>query len=242
LLQLKIAGQKIDKIATLVDASEQGREIEARLHDTVQTGGLPFAGFRFPDDTNDLSPLVQELSTEKPDVLIVHADVMAARLLVTTMNTLGYKPPVMIGDDAGFAGSDFIATSGNLAQGLISRSVGSVGPAGSPTAIVNDLYKGKTGRDLDDRSAQVMQGVFVLADAINRAGSTDLGAIRDALRRTDLKSDQLIVGYDGVKFDATGQNILASTYLTQLQGKQYVTVWPPERAAGKLALPFRGAE
>jgi branched-chain amino acid transport system substrate-binding protein len=242
LAQLKATGQKIGKVATLVDASEQGREIEARLHDAVQTNGLPFAGFRFPADTTDQSPLVQKLRTENPDVLIVHADAAAARLLVTTMNTLGYKPPVMIGDGAGFAGSDFIATSGNLAQGLISRSVWSVGSAGSATAIVNNLYKGKSGRDLDDGSAQVLQGVFVLADAINRAGSTDPGAICDALRRTELKSDQLIVGYDGVKFDATGQNTLAATYLTQLQGKQYVTVWPPERAAGKLALPFRGAE
>jgi hypothetical protein len=36
--------------------------------------------------------------------------------------------------------------------------------------------------------------------------------------------------------------VLAATYLTQLQGKQYVTVWPAERAAGKLVLPFRAAE
>jgi branched-chain amino acid transport system substrate-binding protein len=240
--QLKTAGQKIGKVATLVDASEQGREVETKLRGAAQTDGLPVAGFRFPADTNDLSPLVQKLRTENPDALIVHADAAAARLLVTTMNTLGYKPPIMIGDGAGFAGSDFIATSGNLAQGLISRSVWSAGPPGSPTAIINDLYKGKGGRDLDDESARILQGVFVLADAINRAGSTDPGAIRDALRRTDLKSDQLIVGYDAVKFDSMGQNTLAATYLTQFQGKQYVTVWPPERAAGKLALPFRGAE
>jgi branched-chain amino acid transport system substrate-binding protein len=158
------------------------------------------------------------------------------------MNTLGYKPPIMIGDDAGFTGADFIAAAGNLAQGLLNRSVWNAGEPGSAVAIVNDLYKSKSGRDLDDGSARVLQGVFVLADAIDRAGSTDPAAIRAALRETDLKPDQLVVGYDGVKFDATGQNTLAATYLTQLQSKQYVTVWPPDRAAGKLALPFRGWE
>ena len=64
-------------------------------------------------------------------------------------------------------------------------------------------------------------------------------AIQKALRETDLKPGQLLVGYDGVKFDASGQNTLAATYLTQLGGKQYVTVWPVERATGKLALPYK---
>jgi branched-chain amino acid transport system substrate-binding protein len=158
------------------------------------------------------------------------------------MNTLAYRPPIMIADDAGFADPGFIAAAGNLAQGLLKRSVWSTGPPGSPTAMINDLYRSKSGRDLDDASAHVLEGVLVLADAINRAGSTDPAAIRAALRQVDLKPDQLVVGYDGVKFDATGQNTLAATYLTQLQGKQYVTVWPAERAGGKLALPFRGAE
>ena len=30
-----------------------------------------------------------------------------------------------------------------------------------------------------------------------------------------------MMGYRGVKFDETGQNILASTYLIQLKGKDY---------------------
>ena len=81
------------------------------------------------------------------------------------------------------------------------------------------MYKAKTGRDLDDTSARNMQSFFALADAINRAGSTDPEKIRDALTKTDLKPDQLMMGYNGVKFDETGQNVLASTYLIQLKGK-----------------------
>ncbi len=54
---------------------------------------------------------------------------------------------------------------------------------------------------------------------INRAGSTDPEKIREALAKTDLKPDQLMMGYKGVKFDETGQNILAATYLIQLKDK-----------------------
>jgi branched-chain amino acid transport system substrate-binding protein len=55
-------------------------------------------------------------------------------------------------------------------------------------------------------------------EAINRAGSTKPDAIQRALRQTDLKPEQLMMGYRGVKFDPSGQNALAATYLIQLQG------------------------
>ena len=102
------------------------------------------------------------------------------------------------------------------------------------------MFKAKYGRDLDDTSARWMQGFLVLADAINRAGSTEPDKIQAALQATDLKADQLMIGYNGVKFDGTGQNTLASTFLIQLQGKQYVSVWPTSLATGKLELPMRG--
>ncbi|HWB52116.1 MAG TPA: ABC transporter substrate-binding protein [Stellaceae bacterium] len=238
LVQQKSAGGKIDTVAVLAPASEPGKEFAAVLCDAAKQAGLACSGIRYPPGANDLSGLVQDLKAGNPDVVIAHADPAIARLLVTTMNTLGYRPPVMIGDDAGFSRPSFITGAGNLAQGLIGRGVWNPGDPGTATRLVNDLYKSKSGHDLDDPSAEVMEGVFVLADAIDRAGSTDATAVRDALRRADLQPDRLIVGYDGVKFDATGRNTLAATYLTQLQGKQYVTVWPPERAAGKLALPF----
>ena len=85
-----------------------------------------------------------------------------------------------------------------------------------------------------------MEAFFVLADAINRAASTDPAKIQAALNATNLTSNQLMIGYRGVKFDATGQNILAATYLIQLQGKQYVSVWPEDRATNKLEYPMKG--
>ena len=99
---------------------------------------------------------------------------------------------------------------------------------------------GFTGRDLDDTSARWMQGFLVLADAINRAGSTDPAKIQKALQDTDLKPEQLMIGYRGVKFDETGQNTLSATYLIQLQGKEYKSVWPQDRATAKLVWPMTG--
>ena len=149
-------------------------------------------------------------------------------------------PPVVIGDDSGFSDPAFIKNVGTISQGAINRSAWDIGKPGSVTAKINDLFKAKTGYDLDDTSGRNMQAMFVLADAINRAGSGKSDAIRDALKATDLKPDQLMMGYKGVKFDDTGQNTLAATYLIQLQGDQYVAVWPAKSATAKLQIPYKG--
>ncbi len=102
------------------------------------------------------------------------------------------------------------------------------------------MYKIKTGNDMDDTSARCLQGFLVLCDAINRAGSTDPDKVRAALIATNLKPEQLMIGYKGVKFDAHGQNELASTLLVQLRGSAYVPVWPEASATAPLELPFKG--
>ena len=49
-----------------------------------------------------------------------------------------------------------------------------------------------------------------------------------------------ILCYRGVRFDETGQNVESATYLTQLQGKDYVTIWPDDAAAAKVNWPMTG--
>jgi branched-chain amino acid transport system substrate-binding protein len=49
-----------------------------------------------------------------------------------------------------------------------------------------------------------------------------------------------MIGYRGVKFDETGQNTLSATYLIQLQGKEYKSVWPEDRATAKFEYPMKG--
>ena len=83
-------------------------------------------------------------------------------------------------------------------------------------------------------------GFLVMADAINRAGSTDAAKIQAALRATNLPAEQMAAGYDGVKFDDKGQNVLASSVVTQLQGGKYLTIYPKARATANVILPYKG--
>ena len=147
---------------------------------------------------------------------------------------------MVLGDDSGFSDPSFVPAISDIGQGLMNRSAWDVGKPGSTTSKINEMYKAKTGRDLDDTSGRNMQGFLAMADAVNRAGSTDPAKIQAALKATDLRPEQLMMGYRGVKYDDTGQNSLAATYIIQLKGKDYVLVWPDQAAAAKLQWPMKG--
>jgi branched-chain amino acid transport system substrate-binding protein len=164
-----------------------------------------------------------------------------AILYAKTMQALDYKPPMLLADDAGYSDPSFIKAVGKSSQGVFNRSSWSVGAAGSTTAIIADLYKKKSGDEMDDTAARQMQGFFVLCEAIDRAGSTDPAKIQAALQKTDLKPNQLMMGYKGVKFDDKGQNVLASGVIIQLQdGENYVAVWPKANAEKAPVMPYKG--
>ena len=241
LTDLKKAGRKIDTIAVVNENTDYGSSVAASIVDAVKATNIKVgAQIAYNANSLDVSAQVLQLKTLNPDAVIFVSYTADTILYFKTMKNLDYLPPIIIGDDAGFADPSFIPNVGDLAQGAVNRSAFDIGKPGSNSYIVNQMFKAKYGRDLDDTSARWMQSLFVCADAINRAGSTDPEKIQAALKATDLKADQLMIGYNGVKFDDTGQNTLASTFLIQLQGKQYVSVWPADRATGKLELPMKG--
>jgi branched-chain amino acid transport system substrate-binding protein len=190
--------------------------------------------------STDVTPQVVQLKEKNPDVVIFISYTSDAILYFKAMRNLDYLPPMVVGDDTGFSDPSFIPAVSDIAQGAMNRSAWDIGQPGSTTYKINEMYKAKTGRDLDDTSARNMQSFLALADAINRAGSSEPEKIREALAKTDLKPEQLMMGYNGVKFDETGQNVLASTYLIQLKGKQYQLVWPDKAAGAKLDWPMKG--
>jgi branched-chain amino acid transport system substrate-binding protein len=241
LTDLKKAGRKIDNIAIVNENTDYGTSVGASIVEAAKTANITVAA-QIPYNANgsDVSAQVLQLKTLNPDVVIFISYTSDIILYFKTMKNLDYLPPIIIGDDAGFSDPSFIPNVGDLAQGAINRSAFDIGKPGSNSYVVDQMFKAKHGRDLDDTSARWLQGFLVLADAINRAGSTEPEKIQAALRATDLKPDQLIMGYNGVKFDDTGQNTLAATYLVQLKGKEYVSVWPDDRATAKLELPMKG--
>ena len=241
LSDLKKAGHPATNVAVVYENTDYGTSVATTVREAAQWHGINIvADIAYNANAPDVSPQVLQLKEKQPDAIIFISYTADTILYMKTMKSLDYLPPMIIGDDSGFSDPAFIKAVGNISQGVINRSAWDIGPEGSTTHLVNEMYKKKTGRDMDDTSARDMQATFVLADAINRAGSTKPEAIRKALQETDLKPDQLLMGYKGVKFDQTGQNTLAATYLIQLIGDQYIAVWPARSAHHALEYPLKG--
>ena len=238
----KAAGHKVDSIAIVHENTEYGNSVATVLASVFGKEGLNISQkIAYSANSTDVQPQVLQLKEKKPDVAIFISYTSDAILYAKTMKALNWKPAILIADDSGFNDPAYVKEMGSESEGLISRSVFASGKPGSVAAICDALFKKKTGGSgLDDVSARALQGFLVLADAINRAGSTQPAKIQAALRATDLKPDQLVAGYEGVKFDDKGQNVLASTLLTQLRNSQYVSVWPKSRATHELILPYKG--
>jgi branched-chain amino acid transport system substrate-binding protein len=241
LKEMKASGKKVDSIAIVNENTEYGTSIAKVIREAAQAANLT-VGVEIPYNANttDVQAQVLQLKDKNPDCVIFVSYTSDAILYVKTMQALGYKPPIVIGDNSGFSDAAFLKNVGSLAQGAINRSAWDIGKPDSFTYKINEMYKKRTGYDLDDTAGRAMQGFFTLIEAINRAGSTDPAKIQAALKATDLKPNQLMMGYKGVKFDEKGNNVLASALLIQIQGDKYVAVWPKASATAPLQLPYKG--
>jgi branched-chain amino acid transport system substrate-binding protein len=242
LTDMKAAGAKTDNVALVHDNTEYGTSVAGTITSAFKEKGQAIAlDVAYAVNATDVQSQVLQLKEKNPDVVIMISYTSDAILFAKTMQALDYKPPMLLADDAGYSDPSFIKAVGKLSQGAFNRSSWSVGPPGSPTAIIADLYKKKSGDEMDDTAAREMQGFFVLMEAIDRAGSTEPAKIQAALKATDLKPNQLMMGYKGVKFDDKGQNTLASGVLIQLQdGENYFAVWPKGSAEKAPILPYKG--
>ena len=242
LTDMKAAGAKTDNIAIVHDNTEYGTSVASTLTAAFKAKGTGnVIDVAYPANATDVQSQVLQLKEKKPDVVIMITYTSDAILFAKTMQAQDYKPPMLLADDAGYSDPSFLKAVGKISQGAFNRSSWSMGPPGSATAIIAKMYKDKIGDEMDDTAGRQMTGFLVLMDAINRAGSTDPAKIQAALKATDLKPDQLVLGYKGVKFDDKGQNMLASGFIIQLQdGENYVSVWPKASAEKQPIMPYKG--
>src|SRR5262249_13294835 len=231
LADMKAQGSKTENVALVHDNTEYGTSVANTIAAGFKQKGFNIIDVAYATNATDVQSQVLQLKEKKPDVVLMISYTSDAILFAKTMQAQDYKPPLLLADDSGYSDPSFIKAVGKISQGTFNRSAWSVGAPGSPTAIIADMYKKKSGDEMDDTAWRQMQAFFVLADAIDRAGSTDPAKIQAALRATDLKPEQLLMGYNGVKFDEKGQNVLASAIIIQLQdGENYVAVWPKSNA------------
>ena len=94
---------------------------------------------------------------------------------------------------------------------------------------VREKFEAEYGEEMRTSAVLAYQAVYIIADAIARAGSADPAAIRDALAETDY-ADHILPYLGPIQFDETGENVNASPVVMQVQDGAIYQVWPPELA------------
>jgi branched-chain amino acid transport system substrate-binding protein len=239
---LKKKGTKIETLALFHEDTIFGTDsANAQTKLANERGYKIVADIKYRSNTPSLSAEVQQLKSANADVLMPSSYTTDGILLVKTMAELGYKPNAIVAQAAGFSEKALYDAVGDKLDGVITRGSFSLDLAAKRPMVgaINALFKEKSGKDLNDNTSREFMALVVLADAINRAKSTDGEKIREALVATDIPGEQTIMPWKRVKFDETGQNNDADPVLLQYIGGKFVTIFPPQAAIAEAVWPMK---
>jgi branched-chain amino acid transport system substrate-binding protein len=239
---MKKKGAKIETLSLFHEDTIFGTDSgNAQTKLAGERGYKIVSDIKYRANSPSLSVEVQQLKAANADVLMPSSYTTDAILLIKTMGELGYKPPAIVAQDAGFAEKALYDAVGDKLEGVISRGTFSLDLAAKRPMVgkINDMFKEKSGKDFNDYSSRQFIALILMADAINRAKSTDGEKIREALAATDIPGEQTIMPWKRVKFDETGQNNDADPVLLQYIGGKFVTIYPPQAAVAEATWPMK---
>ena len=232
---------KIKTVALLYENTEFGSNVgKAEKKYAEEFGYKVVADVSYSANATDVTSEVGTLVKSKPDVLMHASYITDAILFTKTFKEMGFAPKGIL-TMAGYIEPGYLPAVKNDGNFIIVRSTFALDLAKRKPLVakVNELFKKKYGIDMSENAARSFMAPFVLAEAINRAKTTESEAIVQALLQTDIPGKQVIYPWQGIKFDPqTHQNIYAQGTLVQVLQQEYVTVWPFDSAAKDVVWPF----
>ena len=238
---LRKKGQKIETLSLFHEDTIFGTDsANAQTKLANERGYKIVSDIKYRANSPSLTAEVQQLKAADADVLMPSSYTTDAILLVKTMAELGYKPKAIMAQDAGFSEKATYDAVGDKLEGVISRGSFSLDLAEKRpmVGLINEMYKAKSGKDFNDYTSRQFMGLILMADAINRAKSTDGDKIREALAATDMPGDITIMPWKRVKYDEMGQNNDADPVLLQYLGGKFVTIAPQQVAVSDAVWPM----
>jgi len=249
----KVKGVKTvpkDQLKNLVYACENtewGASVARDLEKFAKEYGFNIVkGLLYAGNSPDLSSETQALIAAKPDGMLFASYLSDSLLMIRTLKGMKAQTRLFWGQDAGFEMADFTKTLGADTNGVLTRTVfiAKIARVKKVAGQINEQYKKKYGDDLTGATARSVVGVQTWAYVLNRAGSTDPKAIQKACNEIDIPGYELVMPWDGIKFDATGQNIKGRGLIGQYQLKEgkveLEIVYPFDLATANMIYPFPG--
>ena len=168
----------------------------------------------YPLGIHDLSAEVAKMKAAKPDLLF--AVCRPGDSMILTRELYKQRVPLMGIISPGSPGwyePKVIKDLGKLVY-YVMDNVPWVNPGSPVYKDANKLYQKKYGTYLDTNSGYAYTGLLVIADVLERAGSTKTDKVLKALKSTNLKAHPMVG--DAIKFGENGDNINAATAMVQV--------------------------
>ena len=195
---------------------------------------------RFSPDTTDFTPIFNKIEGLKPDVIITGIS------HVGTQPTVQWKsqqvPIPMFGVSSQATNSTFWKDTDGATEGVIYQAVSGPGVAVTPKTLpFVAAFQKRYGNLPSYCGYTAYDDVYIIADAIKRAGSLDSDKLVAAMEKTDYVStigriEFLPKGDPHVHGLKTGKGFITGLMLQWQNGKQ-VNMWPAALANGKLEFP-----
>jgi branched-chain amino acid transport system substrate-binding protein len=234
-------GVKVKTVALLYENTEFGSNVAKMQRSYAKEFGYDVvADIAYTANSSDVTSEVGKIISAKPDVVMHAAYITDAILFTKTFKEMNLVPQGFL-NMAGYIESDYLPTVKGDGNYFFVRSTFALDLANKKPLVgqVAELYQKKYNIPMGDNTARSFSAPFVLADAFNRAKSTDPEAVVKALLATNMPGDQIINPWKGIQFDPKShQNIYASAMIVQIQDQAYYTVWPFDAASRDVVWPF----
>jgi branched-chain amino acid transport system substrate-binding protein len=191
----------------------------------------------WPEPPQDLSTEVSRAKAAKPDVIAPITRPASAQILLPEIRKQRLDIMGIVGP-----GSPGLYEAGQLAvlKEDLEYVLASVPWANfkNPRTqhVAAEYQKRSGGKTFDTNSGYSYDGMFLIADFLERAKSTDPDAIVAAMKKTSYTRG--LMQYGGpVVFNEIGDNPNAITTMIQILGQKPVAVWPREAAVQKFVFP-----
>jgi branched-chain amino acid transport system substrate-binding protein len=191
----------------------------------------------WPEPPQDLSTEVSRAKAARPDVIAPITRPASAQLLLPEIRKqriemMGVVSP---GGPGLYEAGQIAALKENLEYVMASVPWPNFKNART-NAVAEEYRKRAAGKTFDTNSGYSYDGMFVIADVLERARSADADAIVEATRKTDYTGG--LMQYGGpIVFNEVGDNPNAIPTMIQVLGQKPVAVWPRDAALQKFVFP-----
>ena len=199
----KAKKQKVQTIAVLYENTEFGSNVGKQvLKLAPEFGYKVVADISYAANATDVTSEVGRLIKANPDVLMHASYITDAILFTKTFKEMGFNPKGIM-TFAGYIEPGYLPAVKADGNFIVVRSTFALDLAKNKPLVakVNALFKKKYGIDMSENAARSFTAPFVLADAINRAKTTEAEAVVKALLATNIPGDQVIYPWKGIQFD-----------------------------------------